>query len=176
MSDVSCTLNTPIGPLRIRCDEDGALLAIDFIEVPAATITPPASIPAPCREACTQLLDYFAGKRKEFDLELRPEGTGFQRAVWDELRRIPFGDVISYGEQAKRLGNPSASRAVGHANGANPIPVVIPCHRVVGANGRLTGYAGGLHRKQALLELEGWRVEQGRLIPAGAPLQQDLNL
>ena len=104
-----------------------------------------------------QLTDYFAGHRKSFDLSLDREalsGTDFQRRVWSELEKIPYGITISYGELAKRVGNPAAVRAVGLANGRNPISIIVPCHRVIGANGTLTGYGGGLERKRWLLELE----------------------
>jgi len=108
----------------------------------------------PVGEAIRQLRDYFAGRRTGFDLPLAPEGTPFQQAVWRQLQDIPYGGTISYGELARRVGNPKASRAVGAANGANPIPIVIPCHRVIGADGRLTGFGGGLPVKRALLDLE----------------------
>jgi methylated-DNA-[protein]-cysteine S-methyltransferase len=104
--------------------------------------------------ARTQLAEYFAGSRKEFDLPLRSAGTEFQQKVWAELCRIPFGQTISYGELARRVGNANASRAVGLANGRNPIAIVVPCHRVIGANGKLVGYGGGLANKEALLRLE----------------------
>jgi methylated-DNA-[protein]-cysteine S-methyltransferase len=107
------------------------------------------------RGAIGQLKEYFAGKRKEFELELLPEGTEFQRAVWQELRAIPYGETISYKELAERIGKPKAVRAVGAANGANPIPIIIPCHRVIGNDGSLTGFGGGLPLKRRLLELEG---------------------
>ncbi len=105
-------------------------------------------------EARRQLESYFAGERTDFDLALQPEGTAFQRQVWAALVEIPYGQTISYGELARRIGNPQASRAVGLANGRNPIAVIVPCHRVIGANGSLTGYGGGLGRKQVLLSLE----------------------
>ena len=101
-----------------------------------------------------QLRDYFDGTRREFDLPLDLRGTGFQLMVWRELARIPYGETISYGELARRVGQPDASRAVGAANGANPIPIVIPCHRVIGANGSLTGFGGGIETKKWLLALE----------------------
>jgi methylated-DNA-[protein]-cysteine S-methyltransferase len=110
---------------------------------------------APFAEVRSQLDAYFAGERTDFDLPLAAAGTEFQRKVWDELLRIPYGATLSYGELANRIGNPKASRAVGLANGSNPIPIVIPCHRVIGANGKLTGYGGGLPRKVRLLEIEG---------------------
>ncbi|MET7473341.1 methylated-DNA--[protein]-cysteine S-methyltransferase [Streptomyces sp. NPDC005648] len=105
-------------------------------------------------EAEEQLRAYFSGELKEFTLELRLNGTAFQRTVWDQLRRIPYGETRTYGELAGALGNPSASRAVGLANGRNPIGIIVPCHRVVGADGGLTGYGGGLARKQRLLDFE----------------------
>jgi methylated-DNA-[protein]-cysteine S-methyltransferase len=108
----------------------------------------------PVAEAIRQLRDYFARRRTGFDLPLAPEGTPFQRAVWRQLQDIPYGATISYGELARRVGNPKASRAVGSANGANPIPIVIPCHRVIAADGKLGGFGGGLEVKQALLALE----------------------
>jgi methylated-DNA-[protein]-cysteine S-methyltransferase len=114
-----------------------------------------ASLPEPAREAVRQLEQYFAGARREFTVPLSPQGTPFQLAVWDELQRIPYGTTITYGELAARLGDPKAIRAVGRANGANPIWIIIPCHRVIGADGSLTGYAGGIDVKRALLELEG---------------------
>ena len=104
--------------------------------------------------AQTQLQTYFAGHRHAFDLPLAPHGTDFQLAIWRELTRIPFGTTISYGELAGRIGRPSASRAVGAANGANPIPIIVPCHRVIGANGSLTGFGGGIATKRWLLDLE----------------------
>ena len=106
------------------------------------------------REAASQLRAYFAGKLENFDLPLAPAGTPFQQRVWNELLKIPYGETISYGELARRIGNPNASRAVGLANGSNPIPIIIPCHRVIGSNGKLTGYGGGLPIKEKLLALE----------------------
>jgi methylated-DNA-[protein]-cysteine S-methyltransferase len=106
------------------------------------------------RDAIQQLEGYWAGERTEFDLSLAPAGTEFQRRCWAELCRIPYGETISYGQLAQRIGNPKAVRAVGLANGANPIAIVIPCHRVIGSNGSLTGYGGGLEIKQKLLALE----------------------
>ena len=110
---------------------------------------------APFAEAKRQLASYFAGNLTAFDLPLAPAGTAFQKRVWDELRRVPHGQTVSYGEMARRIGSPNACRAVGLANGRNPISIIIPCHRVVGASGKLIGYAGGLTRKEALLALEG---------------------
>ena len=110
--------------------------------------------PRPFGPARTQLGEYFAGERTDFDLELAPAGTPFQVEVWRTLRDIPYGTTINYGELAKRIGNANASRAVGSANGRNPIGIIVPCHRVIGANGSLVGYGGGLDRKKALLALE----------------------
>ena len=109
-------------------------------------------------EAGRQLTEYFEGGRRDFDLPLSPEGTEFERQVWDALLTIPFGQVRSYKDIAVQIGRPKACRAVGRANGLNPIGIVIPCHRVIGADGRLTGYAGGLEFKEALLQLEGSRL------------------
>ena len=109
---------------------------------------------APFEEARWQLGEYFAGERTGFDLPLDPAGTPFQRAVWEALVEIPYGETVSYGELARQVGRPGASRAVGLANGRNPISIVVPCHRVIGASGSLTGYGGGLDRKRFLLELE----------------------
>jgi methylated-DNA-[protein]-cysteine S-methyltransferase len=105
-------------------------------------------------EVIRQLRGYFAGELEHFNLSLAPQGTSFQQKVWTELQKIPYGDTISYGELARRIGNAKASRAVGLANGSNPIPIVIPCHRVIGSNGKLTGYGGGLPIKKKLLALE----------------------
>jgi len=106
------------------------------------------------RPAAIQLQEYFAGKRTRFDLPLAPRGTAFQKAVWAALLRIPFGETASYGELARAIGKPSASRAVGAANGRNPLSIVIPCHRVIGADGSMTGYGGEISRKRILLDLE----------------------
>ena len=139
---------SPIGPLTLTSDGD-AIVEIRFGAHAVMTGSSPA-----IEEAIRQLDEYFARKRSLFTLRLAPRGTEFQLAVWRELERIPFGATISYRELAERIGRPAAVRAVGAANGANPIPIVIPCHRVIGANGSLTGYGGGLPIKQALLALE----------------------
>ncbi|MBN6040685.1 methylated-DNA--[protein]-cysteine S-methyltransferase [Amycolatopsis sp. 195334CR] len=110
---------------------------------------------APFTETARQLEEYFDGRRTEFDLPLHFDGTEFQRSVWTELSRIPFGETVSYAELAARIGKPSAVRAVGAANGRNPISIIVPCHRVIGSGGSLTGYGGGLPRKQFLLAFEG---------------------
>ena len=111
--------------------------------------------PRPFRDLREQLAQYFAGRRRTFSLKLAPAGTDFQQATWRALVEIPYGETASYAEIARRVGRPAASRAVGAANGANPLPIVVPCHRVIGADGSLTGFGGGLPIKRALLELEG---------------------
>lgn len=158
MTDEMWTVvESPIGPLRIVA-QGGAITAIEFSpfrDGDGRVRGERADDDALLLEAAGQLAAYFAGEREEFDLPLRPAGTAWQVAVWDQLRTIGYGATASYGEIAARLGKTNAaSRAVGLANGRNPIPIVIPCHRVIGANGTLTGYAGGVDRKQLLLELE----------------------
>jgi methylated-DNA-[protein]-cysteine S-methyltransferase len=110
------------------------------------------------REAARQLRAYFAGELTEFDLQMETAGTEFQQRVWAELLKIPYGSTTNYGELARRIGNPNASRAVGAANGQNPISIIIPCHRVIGSNGSLTGYGGGIERKKFLLDLEAGNI------------------
>ena len=109
----------------------------------------------PLRQAKRELMEYFAGKRKRFEVALDPDGTPFQRSVWQAIAAVRFGETISYGELARRAGHPGSARAAGAATGRNPIGVIVPCHRIMGADGSLTGYAGGLARKRALLALEG---------------------
>ena len=145
------TLSTPIGELLLTSD-GAALTGVHFEgRSPDAAWREGDEM---LREAREQLSAYFAGTLTEFTLPLAPTGTPFQMRVWEELNAIPFGTTISYGEQARRLDRPSASRAVGSANGRNPISVVVPCHRVVGAGGGLTGFGGGIDRKKWLLEHE----------------------
>ena len=120
------------------------------------------------REAADQLRAYFAGELTEFDLPLATGGAPFQQRVWAELRRIPYGSTMSYGELARRIGNPKASRAVGAANGSNPISIIIPCHRVIGSDGRLTGYGGGIDRKAWLLDHEAGRGPGQLALPVTA--------
>jgi methylated-DNA-[protein]-cysteine S-methyltransferase len=120
------------------------------------------------RAAVTQLEEYFAGTRTAFDLALAPEGTPFQKKVWAALCRIPFGDTASYGQIARAIGKPAASRAIGGANHRNPIAIIVPCHRVIGADGSMTGYGGGLRRKRMLLELESRVAASGQLGLPGA--------
>ncbi|HEX7831699.1 MAG TPA: methylated-DNA--[protein]-cysteine S-methyltransferase [Thermoanaerobaculia bacterium] len=148
------TIDSPVGPLTIVLDEAGRLAELRFHRGEENRQPPTAN----CQPVIDQLTEYFAGKRKNFDIELAMRGTEFQLDVWNELTRIPYGDTISYSDLARRIGRPAAIRAVGAANGANPIPVIVPCHRVIGANGSLTGYGGGIERKQWLLALEGRRL------------------
>jgi len=143
-------MDSPVGGLRIRTSA-GLVTAINFDARAAGQRVDDPLLD----QAESQLTEYFAGKRTAFDLPLAHDGSEFQQKVWAELRRIPYGETATYGDIARRLGyDNSVSRAVGSANGSNPIPIVIPCHRVIGANGMLTGYAGGLERKQKLLQLE----------------------
>ena len=150
--------DTPIGILRLVGDERH----LERVDLPNAATRAPAAawretrraLPGALDAAKRQLAEYFDGTRRDFDLPLAPDGTPFQRRVWDELRRIAYGETIAYGELARRIGQPTASRAVGAANGRNPLAIVVPCHRVIGADGTLTGYGGGLPVKQALLALE----------------------
>ena len=151
--------DTPVGPLVARADEEGLseLLFVRRGGVHKATGGDPRAL-RHIRSIELQLREYFDGKRKAFDVPLRPQGPPFHMRVWNQLLDIPYGETISYGELAKRVGDPTAARAVGAANGANPIVIVIPCHRVIGANGRLVGYGGGLWRKRTLLDLECGRL------------------
>lgn len=148
-------IDSPVGPIILRSDGERLTAAI-FSDAGAAGAPDQVLGPVPdvLRAAATQLSEFFAGTRTSFDLPLAPTGTPFQRRVWAELRRIPWGERISYGELARRIEAPDAVRAVGAANGQNPIAIIIPCHRVVGADGSLTGYAGGIRRKRRLLDLE----------------------
>jgi methylated-DNA-[protein]-cysteine S-methyltransferase len=148
-------LESPLGPLLLAADDVG-LRQILFVNGRHAA-QPESSWKedrTPLSRTIQQLQAYFAGELENFDLKLAPEGTPFQLGVWRSLCDIPYGETISYGELADRIGNPKASRAVGLANGSNPIPIVIPCHRVIGSNGKLTGYGGGLPIKEKLLALE----------------------
>ncbi len=161
MSDRSiednCYYQSPIG--LIRMDETGGFLTrADFVEQSPESehfqsdgISNSSTL---LKDACIQLDEYFEGRRQKFDLALKPHGTDFQRSAWESLLRIPYGETRSYLQQAESIRNPRAIRAIGQANSRNPIPIIIPCHRVIGKNGSLTGYAGGLDRKTRLLALE----------------------
>jgi methylated-DNA-[protein]-cysteine S-methyltransferase len=152
-------LPSPVGDLLVRADAHGRLT-----ELFTRHDGPPAT-EWPYPEITDQIDAYFAGEREDFALDLAPQGTDFQQRVWKELIRIPFGETISYSELARRLGDPKLVRAVGVANGRNPISIIIPCHRVIGADGSLVGYGGGLERKKWLLEHEA--VTSGRRLPVG---------
>lgn len=150
-------IDSPVGPLLLAAD-DSALRLIEFHTprhpYPRGADWQEGDNPV-LQTTATQLGEYFAGARRDFDLPLGPQGTEFQRQVWHTLAAIPYGETISYSEMARRVGKPTATRAVGAANGRNPIPIVLPCHRVIGADGSLTGFGGGLPTKQYLLQLEG---------------------
>ena len=140
-------IETPFGPAWAAVNEPGELTRLHFGE-------PISSPGADCPHVAQQVAEYFRGERLEFDLALRPEGTPFQKRVWRELMRIPIGTTISYGELARRVEQPGAARAVGRANATNPIWLIVPCHRVIGSNGKLTGYGGGVDLKDKLLAWE----------------------
>jgi methylated-DNA-[protein]-cysteine S-methyltransferase len=143
---------SPLGMLKIEANEN-ALLAVQFLEEEVVT-TLELNGSGIIKETIQQLTEYFEDKRKQFDLPLEFVGTEFQQKVWNELTKIPFGQTLSYGQLADRLGSKQLVRAVGNANGKNPIGIIVPCHRVIGNQGDLVGYAGGLWRKQWLLEHE----------------------
>jgi methylated-DNA-[protein]-cysteine S-methyltransferase len=156
---------TPLGAV-LTTAEGGFVTSVNFI---AAKFAPPLGKDweedpnsSPLKECAEQLADYFAGTHQRFDLPVAPRGTPFQKRVWREIERVPFGQTITYSELASRAGAPGSARAAGAATGRNPIWIVVPCHRIVGADGSLTGYAGGLERKRKLLEIEG--VLQGTLV------------
>ena len=150
-----CYLSTPVGDLLLAGDQD-ALSLVGFPEGSMRHDPEPEWIynERPLAKARQQLTEYFAGQRKDFDLPLSLHGTEFQLLVLEELKTIPYGETTSYGDIAKRIGRPKAVRAVGAANGRNPIPIIVPCHRVIGSSGDLTGFGGGLDTKTALLRLE----------------------
>ena len=155
MEDVAF-INTPLGIAKITGSSEGlsSIIVLDS-EEPLTDI-----IPESLEDAVYQLNEYFEGIRTEFQLDLNPEGTEFQKKVWLELQNIPYGRTASYMELSKLIGDPKAIRAVGSANGRNPLWIVVPCHRVIGSDGSLTGYAGGLHRKKWLLEHESPHKQQ----------------
>jgi methylated-DNA-[protein]-cysteine S-methyltransferase len=146
------TVESPIGPLVLVASTSG-LRVVDFgFDVRRAEV--PEGDSSVLATAAQQLAEYFAGSRLDFDLPLEPVGTAFQLSVWKVLETIPYGETISYGEQARRLGDARKARAVGGANGRNPLPIVVPCHRVIGTSGALTGFGGGLPIKEKLLQHE----------------------
>lgn len=143
-------LDSPLGSLLLQGDADG-IQKLSVMEDPQ---DPSAEIPAELQSAAQQIHEYFQGQRSSFDLKLNPQGTSFQKQVWTQLAEIPFGKTATYMDMAKRLGDPKSIRAAASANGKNPIMIIIPCHRVIGSDGSLTGYAGGLWRKKWLLKHE----------------------
>ena len=156
-------LATPLGPMAAILDQAGRLVYLDFEDAGGPTPVPRGKewrgTPIIWNHRAVQgvgaqIAEYFAGRRDRFELELAAAGNPFHQQVWAGLRAIPYGETISYGELARRVGRPGAARAVGRANGANPIAIIVPCHRVIGADGGLTGYSGGIERKAALLTLE----------------------
>ncbi|QNJ97425.1 methylated-DNA--[protein]-cysteine S-methyltransferase [Constantimarinum furrinae] len=151
-------IQTPIGILEITGDEFG-IISVVFID---SNVSPSKEVPSELEAAVTQLTEYFKGQRDQFELKLAPQGTDFQKKVWETLQEIPFGKTSSYQKVANVLGDPKVIRAAASANGKNPISIIIPCHRVIGSDGSLTGYAGGLHRKKWLLAHEN-PVKQGEL-------------
>jgi len=160
-------MDSPIGDLTLVAT-DGVLSGVFMVD---QRHRPPTDVfgerdPGPFSEVIDQLETYFAGERTTFDLELAAVGTPFQRSVWAALCRIAYGETASYGQIAQSIGRPGASRAVGLANGSNPICIIVPCHRVVGSNGSLTGYGGGLERKQFLLDLEKRRLHRRQPVAA----------
>lgn len=166
-------VESPLGPLTLTGRDEG----LTTLELPPRRGHP--SVGADWRrddarfaDVADQLGGYFAGGLKEFDVALAPAGTPFQRQVWDALTEIPYGATASYGEVARRIGRPSAARAVGQANNRNPIAIIIPCHRVIGASGSLTGYGGGLDRKRLLLDLEAGTLPLEPSAPAARPVRR----
>jgi methylated-DNA-[protein]-cysteine S-methyltransferase len=154
-SDLTATLplDTPIGRIVLESDGD-VLIGLRLPNAAAASLGRRDQETPVLKEAATQLQEYFAGERTDFDLRMELDGTPFQREVWAELSRIPYGETISYGELARRVGRPKGPRAVGQANGRNPIAIIVPCHRVLASNG-IGGYGGGLTCKRTLLTVEG---------------------
>ncbi|BAO75648.1 methylated-DNA--[protein]-cysteine S-methyltransferase [Winogradskyella sp. PG-2] len=146
----TCIINSPLGFTKIVGDNDG----ISQVTVLNSEENITDIIPSELEDCATQLQEYFDGSRKTFDLKLNPQGTDFQKRVWNQLETIPYGKTISYLNLSKQLGDVKAIRAAASANGKNPLWIIVPCHRVIGSDGSLTGYAGGLHRKQWLLEHE----------------------
>ena len=150
MKTYTTCYQTAIGPFEITGNQKG-ILTIIFGKEPSVT---DSDLPAPMTECLRQLDEYFKGRRKKFNVPLLPEGTDFQKAVWRQLQKILFGRTASYGDVARAIGSPKAFRAVGNANNKNPIPLIIPCHRVIGSDGKLVGFGGGIWRKEWLLDHE----------------------
>lgn len=166
MRYVRKTMSSPVGELTLIASQNGLAAILWENDEPTRVPLGPSVIDDKnpiLIEAEQQLKEYFAGQRETFSVKLDPAGTAFQKTVWQALQQIPFGQTCSYGKLAKQIGRPSASRAVGAANGKNPISIIVPCHRVIGATGKLTGFAGGLETKAHLLELESEFSKQAKL-------------
>ena len=146
----SLTFKTPVGYLELSSNET-ALTSVTFVDMVKKSS---AKLPDILLHAKQQLKEYFAGTRKDFNILIAPKGTDFQLKVWNEISKLKYGQTASYLDIAKAIGSPKNARAVGLANGKNPIPIIIPCHRIIGSNGKLTGYAGGIHKKRWLLKHE----------------------
>ena len=170
----SITIPSPVGALLLEGDESG-LTSLRFVDGDRR-LTPSGMLAGlgPLEEAAAQLAAYFAGERRDFEIAIHPTGTPFQLRVWSEVRRIPYGTNISYAELALRIDHPRAVRAVGAANGANPIPIIVPCHRVIGSSGELTGYAGGLGIKRRLIALEREALQTPSWRPTSPPTPEAL--
>jgi methylated-DNA-[protein]-cysteine S-methyltransferase len=156
-------IESPVGRLHLAATAEGLthILFVDQMDREPQIVPGTGAAQRIVRETESQLADYFAGRRRQFDVPLAPAGTDFQRAAWKALAEVPYGETISYAELARRMERPRAVRAVGAANGANPIPIILPCHRIIGADNSLTGYGGGLDRKRRLLSLEGVELQGG---------------
>ena len=158
MNTYKAIYKSPLGAIEIVATRD-SIRSLEFVDKKKSS---DVDLPF-CLQACLKQIDgYFSGNRKEFSLKLDPLGTKFQKSVWRQLEKIPYGTVVSYGKIATIIGKPTAGRAVGNANGKNPIPIIIPCHRVVGNDGSLTGYGGGLWRKEWLINHERGNSPEGR--------------
>lgn len=157
---ISTVYHSPIGPLTI-VSSGSAITQVEFEHPKYPLPQYPAGNDALLAQACSELQEYFARQRETFTVPVEPTGTPFQRQVWAALQQIPYGDVRTYAQQARAIGAPTATRAVGAANGRNPIPIIIPCHRVIGTDGSLTGFGGGVEHKQFLLSLERRDLFQG---------------
>lgn len=150
MKTFTTNYDSPIGTIGITANSE-EIIELSFLEQP---LPESADIPEGLKACVKQIDEYFLGHRTQFSLNLKPKGTAFQQRVWRQLEKIPFGKAVSYGEIARSIGQPTACRAVGNANGRNPIPIIIPCHRVIGSNGHLAGYGSGIWRKEWLLNHE----------------------
>jgi methylated-DNA-[protein]-cysteine S-methyltransferase len=160
MSTTYTTIDSPLGELLLACDDAGALMRLHMQDGRGGRLAAAGwrADPVPFEDVVTQLHEYFAGTRRAFEVPLAPSGGPFELRVWEALRQIPYGETASYGEIARQVCGPAAARAVGRANARNPVAVIVPCHRVIGADGSLTGFGGGLPNKRRLLDLEAGRL------------------